>query len=82
MRESDILYGKNPKDLNELKEIKIKLPLRFHIKLHSLKLLKKQTISDSVIAALDDYFTKAGPDATAEGAVEALMRSEAANRLD
>lgn len=45
-------------DDGELKELKVKLPLRHHIKLHSLKLVKKEPISDTVLKALTDYFAK------------------------
>ncbi len=45
-------------DDGELKELKVKLPLRHHIKLHSLKLVKKEPISDTVLKALTDYFDK------------------------
>lgn len=45
-------------DDGELKELKVKLPLRHHIKLHSLKLVKKEPISDTVLKALQDYFAK------------------------
>jgi phenylalanyl-tRNA synthetase alpha subunit len=38
------------------KEVKLQLPLRTHVSLHSIKLLKNQSIRDSVIVALDQYF--------------------------
>lgn len=44
--------------LSELKEVKLKLPLRHHVSLHSLKLLRGQSISDLVAVALDAYFTR------------------------
>lgn len=44
--------------LSELREVKLKLPLRHHVTLHSLKLLKNQSISDLVADALDSYFDK------------------------
>lgn len=49
-------------DPNELlkgdKEIKVKIPLEFHIKLHTLKVLKGQSISSTVEHALTNYFEK------------------------
>lgn len=42
--------------LGEAKEIKVKIPLDFHIKLHTLKVLKGQSISDTVEMALAKYF--------------------------
>lgn len=40
------------------KEIKVKIPLDFHIKLHTLKVLKGQSISDTVELALQKYFNE------------------------
>jgi hypothetical protein len=40
----------------QIKEIKLQLPLRTHVNLHSMKLLKNQSIRDSVVAALDRFF--------------------------
>ncbi|MHB8586809.1 MAG: hypothetical protein ACYDDF_13360 [Thermoplasmatota archaeon] len=40
------------------KEIKVRIPLDFHIKLHTLKVLKGQSISDTVELALRKYFTE------------------------
>lgn len=45
------------KRLAEAKEIKVKIPLDFHIKLHTLKVLKGQSISDTVEIALGRYFS-------------------------
>jgi hypothetical protein len=44
--------------LTELKEVKLKLPIRHHVSLHSLKLLRNQSISELVASALDAYFSK------------------------
>lgn len=44
--------------LTELKEVKLKLPIRHHVSLHSLKLLRNQSISELVASALDAYFAK------------------------
>lgn len=38
------------------KEIKVKIPVEYHIKLHTLKVLKGQSISDTVERALTRYF--------------------------
>lgn len=38
------------------KEIKVKIPVEYHIKLHTLKVLKGQSISDTVEKALTRYF--------------------------
>ena len=43
-------------ELGEDKEIKVKIPLDYHIKLHTVKVVKGQNISDTVKAALAYYF--------------------------
>ncbi len=42
--------------LGEDKEIKVKIPVDYHIKLHTIKVLRGQTISNSVETALKRYF--------------------------
>lgn len=45
------------------KEIKVKIPVGYHVKLHTLKVLKGQSISDTVELALHKYFqTKPFPE--------------------
>jgi hypothetical protein len=51
----------------ELKELKVKLPLRHHIRLHSLKLVRKEPISDTVMKALTDYFDRLEAEYNARG---------------
>lgn len=46
----------NAGSLRGAKEIKVKIPLDYHIKLHTLKVLKGQSISDTVERALQKYF--------------------------
>ncbi|MHB8605946.1 MAG: hypothetical protein ACYDCK_11895 [Thermoplasmatota archaeon] len=41
---------------DEAREIKVRIPLDYHIKLHTLKVLKGQSISDTVEIALRNYF--------------------------
>lgn len=53
-----LFYREHAKDLTARKSIKIKLPLRQHIKLHAMKLFSENNISETVEAALDDYFEK------------------------
>lgn len=38
------------------KEIKVKIPVEYHVKLHTLKVLKGQEISSTVESALTRYF--------------------------
>ena len=52
------LYAENPKkNMDARKSIKVKLPIRQHIKLHALKLFTEKNISETVEKALDAYFT-------------------------
>lgn len=44
------------KDLSEPKTLKVSLPARLHLKLHSLKILTGTTISDTVEDAVERYF--------------------------
>lgn len=53
-----LFYKEHAKDLTARKSLKIKLPLRQHIKLHAMKLFSENNISETVEAALDDYFEK------------------------
>jgi hypothetical protein len=54
-RETDMLAIESGK-LETGKEIKVKIPMNYHIKLHTLKVLKGQSISDTVELALAKYF--------------------------
>lgn len=42
----------------ELKEIKVRLPKKYHIRLHGIKVVKGWTISNIVRAALDAYLVQ------------------------
>ena len=68
------LYATTPKkkNMDARKSIKVKLPIRQHIKLHALKLFTEKNISETVEKALDAYFTN-----MREGEAEALGRMEA-----
>ena len=43
-------------ETSPLKEVKLYLPIQTHVSLHSLKLLRSQSIQASVVAALRSYF--------------------------
>lgn len=43
-------------DLSEPKTLKVSLPARLHLQLHSLKILTGTNISDTVEDALNSYF--------------------------
>ena len=52
----DQLMGKKPVDMEELKEIKVKLPVRQLLQLHYAKLTSARSISEVVNQALIVYF--------------------------
>jgi uncharacterized Fe-S cluster-containing radical SAM superfamily protein len=45
-------------DEEEIREMKVRIPSDFYMKLHSLKLLTGKQISEAVTEALDMYFTE------------------------
>ncbi|MDX1612651.1 MAG: hypothetical protein R3185_09785 [Candidatus Thermoplasmatota archaeon] len=57
-----VFIRERQKDLSVRKSIKVKLPIRQHIKLHALKLFGENNISETVEIALDEYFERLGDD--------------------
>lgn len=49
---------KEQPDLTEAREIKVKLPVSLHIKLHGIKITRHRSISAVVLEALEEYFKK------------------------
>lgn len=43
-------------DPNRAKEVKVKIPMSYHVRLHSVKVLTGRPISDTVAEALEAYF--------------------------
>ncbi len=56
MKAMDQLMGIKRVDMNELREVKVKLPVQQLLRLHYLKLTSGSTFSDVVTEALVDYF--------------------------
>ncbi len=52
----DELMGIKKPDLTELKEVKVKLPVKQLLRLHYLKLTTNRNFSEVVTQALQDYF--------------------------
>lgn len=72
------LYAKTPvrKNMDARKSIKVKLPIRQHIKLHALKLFTEKNISETVEKALDHYFRDMkDSDQEAVGKMEANLQN-------
>jgi len=44
------------REIEQVKEVKVKIPVNYHIKLHSMKVLTGKPISDTVTEALEAYF--------------------------
>jgi hypothetical protein len=53
---NDDLMGIKKPDMSELKEVKVKLPVKQLLKLHYLKLTSNRNFSDVVEEALSRYF--------------------------
>ena len=54
---------RDPKpDPARAKEVKVKIPVSHHIKLHSMKVLTGKQISDAITEALDAYFANQRPE--------------------
>lgn len=51
-----------------MKDLKVRLPVQYHMKLQTLKILKGKNMSDSLCEALDMYFAERGTRTTLEEA--------------
>lgn len=51
-----MLINDKKHDPSREKEVKVKIPVGYHIKLHSMKVLTGKPISDAVTEALEAYF--------------------------
>ena len=40
------------------KDLKVRIPVKYHMQLHTLKILRGKSLSDAVTEALDEYFAK------------------------
>ncbi len=71
MDDTSYIYGTQQEELNKTKEVKMRIPVSQLIRLHSLKLLKGQNISETVAKALTVYFDQVDADkAEARSAAE------------
>lgn len=60
MQLEELVIGVRKPNLNELKELKVKLPVRLLVNLHYVKLTQSRAISDVVGEALNEYFQTMG----------------------
>ncbi|MFA5862309.1 MAG: hypothetical protein WDA16_11510 [Candidatus Thermoplasmatota archaeon] len=63
-------------DLTRSKEVKVKIPVSHHIKLHSMKVLTGKQISDAITEALDAYFASGAYQQAVELEPDALRLNE------
>lgn len=73
MDEHQYIFGTSANELKETKEVKMRIPIAHLIRLHGLKLLSGQNISETVTKALEVYF------AQVDAEKEAQQTSEASN---
>ena len=76
MADSNIFDASTHRSMSEsdVKELRVKIDVSYHLKLHALKLLRNKKMSDAIEEALDYYFEHVvneqqaeageGPDAT------------------
>ncbi len=72
-----MLINEHDSDLDELKEVKVKIPMGHHVKLHSMKVLTGKQISNAVTEALDLYFEEMPDDGKMADDVEVPDDEEA-----
>lgn len=51
-----MIINERRESLDRVKEVKVKIPVTYHVKLHSMKVLTGKQISDAVTEALEFYF--------------------------
>ena len=61
-----------------MKDLKVRLPVHYHMKLQTLKILKGKNMSDSLCEALDLYFLERGVKIPTSAVLEALAAEEPA----
>ena len=64
-------------DASRAKEVKVKIPVGHHIKLHSMKVLTGKQISDAITEALDAYFANQNPENVPSLVDPRLLQDEA-----
>ena len=51
-----MIINERKEPMDRVKEVKVKIPVTYHVKLHSMKVLTGKQISDAVTEALEFYF--------------------------
>lgn len=65
-------------DPEMMKDLKVRLPVHYHMKLQTLKILKGKNMSDSLCEALDLYFQERGMKVPSISVLEAMAHHETA----
>lgn len=65
-------------DSEMMKDLKVRLPVHYHMKLQTLKILKGKNMSDSLCEALDLYFHERGMKLPSVAALEAMAAEDTA----
>ncbi len=58
MINADAMLGINKPNADDMKEVKVKLPVKQLLKLHYMKLTSGKTFSSVITTALEDYFAE------------------------
>ena len=65
-------------DSEMMKDLKVRLPVHYHMKLQTLKILKGKNMSESLCEALDLYFHERGMKIPGQDVLAALADEEPA----
>lgn len=58
----------------DVKELRVKIDVSYHLKLHALKLLRNKRMSDAIEEALDHYFAHVVNEQQGQEGEEAMNR--------
>ena len=58
MEDDEFLFGAASQDLEVRREVKVRIPVDYLLRLHGIKLVSGGGMSETVIKALDGYFAE------------------------
>ena len=56
LSDPNFFEARRPQSEGDVKELRVKIDVSYHLKLHALKLLRNKKMSDAIEEALDHYF--------------------------
>lgn len=68
MDERELIFGLGREQLDQFKEVKVRLPVGHLIRLHGIKIVNGRGISETISEALTHYFQEIGHHPDAPGA--------------